>query len=135
MAKRFVSQLQIGGNNLFSQSYEGYLFIYILSLRREEKYAEEGVGSCYLFRLDKEEIVDATRIGGMARFINHSCQPNAYARVIATDRQGTDKHIIILAARDILVFRLHFLFLVCDYYFVFLILGGRRGDLRLQVSN
>lgn len=34
---------------------------------REETYDKEGVGSCYLFRLDKENIIDATRCGGMAR--------------------------------------------------------------------
>jgi SET domain-containing protein len=34
-------------------------------------------------RLDKDEIIDATRKGGMARFINHCCEPNAYARVIS----------------------------------------------------
>jgi SET domain len=52
--------------------------------RREVQYEDEGVGSCYLFRLDKESIIDATRRGGMARFINHSCEPNAYAKVIST---------------------------------------------------
>jgi histone-lysine N-methyltransferase SETD1 len=60
-----------------------------------------GVGSCYLFRLDKDDIVDATRTGGMARFINHCCEPNAYARVISTDELIFDKHIVIFAARDI----------------------------------
>jgi len=35
--------------------------------KREKVYENEGVGSCYLFRLDKDEIVDATRTGGMAR--------------------------------------------------------------------
>ena len=29
------------------------------------------MGSCYLFRLDKDAIIDATRTGGMARFMNH----------------------------------------------------------------
>jgi len=66
--------------------------------RREVRYEEEGVGSCYLFRLDKEDIVDATRIGGMARFINHCCEPNAYARIIDG---GSDKHIVIMAAQEI----------------------------------
>ena len=98
--------------------------------RREAQYEEEGVGSCYLFRLDKENIIDATRTGGMARFMNHSCEPNAYAKVITTTRiiglkqskdrevdcqdqvtvQGgsgecreiEEKHIIIMAMRDIL---------------------------------
>ena len=47
---------------------------------RERQYEEE-IGSCYLFRLDRTEIVDATKRGSMARFINHSCAPNAYAKV------------------------------------------------------
>jgi SET domain-containing protein len=53
-----------------------------LADRREVQYEVEGVGSCYLFRLDRDGILDATRRGGMARFINHSCDPNAYAKVI-----------------------------------------------------
>jgi histone-lysine N-methyltransferase SETD1 len=88
--------------------------------RREAQYEEEGVGSCYLFRLDKDAIIDATRRGGMARFMNHSCVPNAYARIIDTHTAGTGdsttepssigdadkdsdeyKHIVIFAARDI----------------------------------
>jgi [histone H3]-lysine4 N-trimethyltransferase SETD1 len=34
---------------------------------REIAYELEGVGSCYLFRLDAKNIIDATRTGGMAR--------------------------------------------------------------------
>jgi SET domain-containing protein len=30
-------------------------------------------GACYLFRIDDENIIDATRKGGIARFVNHSC--------------------------------------------------------------
>lgn len=29
--------------------------------------------ACYFFRIDKEHIIDATRKGGIARFVNHSC--------------------------------------------------------------
>ena len=74
-----------------------------LADQREIKYEKEGVGSCYLFRLDKDVIVDATRTGGMARFMNHCCEPNAYAKVINTDNsdRSETKHIIIFAARDI----------------------------------
>ena len=109
--------------------------------KREAQYEEEGVGSCYLFRLDKENIIDATRTGGMAQFMNHSCEPNAYAKVIttttstphktqqelhfkyatecstknqnqsqnlllnqstSTHQESEEKHIVIMAIRDIL---------------------------------
>jgi SET domain-containing protein len=33
-----------------------------------------GIGSCYLFRLGHDKIVDATRTGTLSRFINHSCR-------------------------------------------------------------
>ena len=32
------------------------------------------MSSCYLFKLENDAIVDATYIGGPARFINHSCE-------------------------------------------------------------
>ena len=41
---------------------------------REVVYEKTGAGTCYLFRLDKDYIVDATRAGCCARFINHSCE-------------------------------------------------------------
>ncbi|CAL5355249.1 unnamed protein product [Camellia sinensis] len=37
----------------------------------------------YTFRIDKEHIIDATRKGGIARFVNHSCLPNCVAKVIS----------------------------------------------------
>lgn len=40
---------------------------------REKKYNAQGIGSSYLFRVDLETIIDATRFGNLARFINHSC--------------------------------------------------------------
>ena len=88
--------------------YVGQKIRQVVADRREAQYEEEGVGSCYLFRLDKENIIDATRTGGMARFMNHSCEPNAYAKIISTtsyDKLGDeveDKHIVIMAIRDIL---------------------------------
>mmetsp|Transcript_49286 Transcript_49286/g.67193 ORF Transcript_49286/g.67193 Transcript_49286/m.67193 type:complete len:322 (-) Transcript_49286:139-1104(-) len=66
---------------------------------REKQYElEGGPGSCYLFRLDKLEIVDATKQGCLARFINHCCQPNAYAKVIRPER---DHKIVFFALRTI----------------------------------
>lgn len=40
---------------------------------REKKYEAEGCGSSYLFRVDTETIIDATKCGNLARFINHCC--------------------------------------------------------------
>ncbi|KAH6804782.1 hypothetical protein C2S51_033029 [Perilla frutescens var. frutescens] len=54
--------------------------------------------ACYFFRIDKEHIIDATRKGGIARFVNHSCQPNCVAKVISV-RAG--KKVVFFAERDI----------------------------------
>ena len=70
--------------------------------KREKGYETSGIGSCYMFRLDMHRIVDATMIGCMARFMNHCCRPNAYAKVINVDTdQGPDKKIVVFANRDI----------------------------------
>ncbi|KAJ2607090.1 Histone-lysine N-methyltransferase setd1b [Coemansia sp. RSA 1804] len=67
---------------------------------REEQYEREGIGSSYLFRVDDEIVVDATKCGNVARFINHSCEPNCIAKTIVAD--GT-KRIVIYASHDIQV--------------------------------
>ncbi|XP_073053542.1 histone-lysine N-methyltransferase ATX2-like [Primulina eburnea] len=56
-----------------------------------------GAGT-YMFRVDDERVVDATRAGSIAHLINHSCEPNCYSRTISIN--GND-HIIIFAKRDI----------------------------------
>ncbi|EME39145.1 hypothetical protein DOTSEDRAFT_75034 [Dothistroma septosporum NZE10] len=65
---------------------------------REIKYEKQGVGSSYLFRMMDDEIVDATKKGGIARFINHSCDPNCTAKIIKVE--GTPR-IVIYALKDI----------------------------------
>lgn len=65
---------------------------------RELRYDKQGMGSSYLFRIDEDSVVDATKKGGIARFINHSCAPNCTAKIIRVD--GT-KRIVIYALREI----------------------------------
>ncbi|KAK5109761.1 hypothetical protein LTR62_006601 [Meristemomyces frigidus] len=65
---------------------------------REVRYEKQGVGSSYLFRMMDDEIVDATKKGGIARFINHSCNPNCTAKIIKVE--GTPR-IVIYGLKDI----------------------------------
>ncbi|KAH6648890.1 hypothetical protein BKA67DRAFT_522728 [Truncatella angustata] len=65
---------------------------------REHRYLKSGIGSSYLFRIDDNTVIDATKKGGIARFINHSCMPNCTAKIIRVE--GT-KRIVIYALRDI----------------------------------
>ena len=67
---------------------------------REARYGlDHEDGGCYLFRMDADNVVDATKIGSIARFINHSCNPNSYSKVVTVDK-GLKK-IIIFAKRAI----------------------------------
>jgi [histone H3]-lysine4 N-trimethyltransferase SETD1 len=65
---------------------------------REAMYTKQGIGSSYLFRIDDDMVIDATKKGGIARFINHSCMPNCTAKIIKVE--GT-KRIVIYALNDI----------------------------------
>lgn len=91
---------------------------------REKRYVQEGIGSSYLFRVDHDTIIDATKCGNLARFINHCCtvrqglagagvrgsvgvatahmpfppQPNCYAKVITIESQ---KKIVIYSKQPI----------------------------------
>ncbi|CAA0806963.1 Histone-lysine N-methyltransferase ATXR7 [Striga hermonthica] len=82
----------------FVIEYVGELIRPRISDIRECEYEKMGIGSSYLFRLDDGYVVDATKRGGIARFINHSCEPNCYTKVISVEGQ---KKIFIYAKRHI----------------------------------
>jgi len=65
---------------------------------REKRYEAEGIGSCYMFRVDESYIVDSTNRGNVSRFINHSCDPNCKTAIVC--HKGANK-IVIIAKRDI----------------------------------
>ena len=76
---------------------------------REAYYDGRNIGS-YMFRIDDRYAVDATLNGGKARFVNHSCEPNCYSRVVVAEGEG---HIMIFALKEVQPFQE----LVYDYKF------------------
>ena len=50
--------------------------------------------------MDHDTVVDATKKGCIARFMNHSCDPNSYSKVITVE--GNAKKIVLFAKRPIL---------------------------------
>jgi SET domain len=80
--------------------YRGELIENAMAEKREKVYEAEKIGSDYMFRIDADIVCDATKQGNVARFINASCEPNCYTKIIFLD--GT-KRIVIYAKRDISV--------------------------------
>lgn len=66
----------------FLIEYVGEIIRRPLSDVREARYEQKGMGDSYLFRLTTDLVIDATRKGSIARFINHSCEPNVQAKTI-----------------------------------------------------
>ncbi|GAA39455.2 histone-lysine N-methyltransferase MLL3 [Clonorchis sinensis] len=81
----------------FIIEYLGELIRNEVGNRRERLYELQNRG-IYMFRVDEDSIVDATMCGGLARYINHSCEPNCTAEVLNCENGS---HIIIIASRDI----------------------------------
>lgn len=72
--------------------YAGELVLNRESVDREVRYLEEGC--IWVFRVNRRWSRDAAVNGNIARFINHSCQPNCWWEVV-------DKTIWIRASRTI----------------------------------
>uniref|UniRef100_A0A914QVQ5 [histone H3]-lysine(4) N-trimethyltransferase n=1 Tax=Panagrolaimus davidi TaxID=227884 RepID=A0A914QVQ5_9BILA len=64
----------------------------------EKQYKEEGITSIYFFTVSSDLVIDATKFGNNARYINHSCSPNVYSQHRDVDGQ---KKIFFHAKRDI----------------------------------
>jgi uncharacterized protein len=60
----------------------------------DRRYPEDDAPHTMLFIVDNKTVIDATRTGNSARWINHSCRPNC-------ESIDDDKRIYIEARRDI----------------------------------
>ncbi|KAL5478284.1 SET1 [Sanghuangporus weigelae] len=78
--------------------YVGEIVRAAVADKREKVYERQGIGSSYLFRIDEDLVVDATKKGNLGRLINHSCDPNCTAKIITINGE---KKIVIYAKQDI----------------------------------
>ncbi|KAF7292931.1 hypothetical protein MIND_01192200 [Mycena indigotica] len=78
--------------------YVGEIIRAQVAEKREKAYERQGIGSSYLFRIDEDLVVDATKKGNLGRLINHSCDPNCTAKIITINGE---KKIVIYAKQDI----------------------------------
>jgi hypothetical protein len=77
--------------------YIGELIRNEVANNREKLYEQQNRG-IYMFRLDDDNVVDATMSGCLARYINHSCEPNSIAEVVQIEKENK---IIIITNRRI----------------------------------
>ena len=77
--------------------YKGELIRHQVADLREEEY-ERAKCDDYMFRIDSDWVCDATRKGSLARFINHSCDPNCFTKIVTDNGK---KKIFIYAKKDI----------------------------------
>ena len=67
---------------------------------RETIYQQLGYGD-FLFRIKNYLIIDGTKQGILARFINHSCSPNCYTKIIYGQTEDDQDKIAIFSNRFI----------------------------------
>lgn len=93
---------QFIGRGAMVVEYVGEIVGLRVADKREAEYQSgkklQYKSACYFFKIDKEYIIDATRQGGIARFVNHSCQPNCVAEIISV---RNEKKVVFFAERDI----------------------------------
>ncbi len=85
--------------------YAGEMVRQSVADRREAGSYNQLVGAgTYVFSLNDDFMVDATKAGNMAHLLNHSCQPNCYSKhVHVWDEDLGDKvpHVVICAKQAI----------------------------------
>ncbi|KAH9307977.1 hypothetical protein KI387_035888, partial [Taxus chinensis] len=64
----------------FVIEYCGEVISWKEARKRSQDYEAEGLKDAFIISLDRFESIDATRKGSLARFINHSCEPNCETR-------------------------------------------------------
>ena len=88
------------GRGLFADANIGKgTFIAEYTGTKVSSKAADEMQSRYLFEIDDEWTIDAEHGGSVARYINHSCEPNTEAEIEEGD--DSEYHINIYAVKDI----------------------------------
>jgi SET domain-containing protein len=108
MTRRIVARRSpIHGNGVFAVApikkgeeiieYKGTLMTHD---EADEMYGDGGeTGHTFLFTLNDEYILDANRKGNIARWINHSCNPNCEALVEENEKGDPRKDRVLIEAK------------------------------------
>ena len=59
-------------------------------------------GHTFLFTLNDEWVIDGTRRGNVARWINHSCAPNCEALIVEHDGDDRRKDKVVIDTKGVL---------------------------------
>lgn len=77
-------------------------YVSIPTANLREKFYEERRIQDYQFRVSANHVIDATIHGGYARYMNHSCDPNCFAKIIDGDAPNEHlKRVVVYSQRDI----------------------------------
>lgn len=81
--------------------YVGEYVVNPMADKREKFYEERRIQD-YQFRVSANLVIDATKLGGHARYINHSCDPSCVAKIIDGDPPNKHlKRVVVISQRDI----------------------------------
>ena len=88
VCRTYVQESNISGTGVFAESlitegmviaeYSGEPISNAVADRRERGYRREGIHN-YLMRLNEDTVIDPSNDDGIAKLINHSCDPNCKA--------------------------------------------------------
>jgi len=85
-------------NGRFVYEYVGEVIDEPRFRQRNTKYPAMGIKHFYFMSLEKDQFIDATIKGGLARFVNHSCNPNCETEKWVV---GNKYRMGIFAKRDV----------------------------------
>jgi len=81
--------------------YVGEYIVNPMADKREKEYEENRIQD-YQFKVSANRVIDATKHGGFARYINHSCDPNCMAKIIDGDPPNQHlKRVVVTSQRTI----------------------------------